>query len=789
MKAPLSDSNLLFISLFSKLASGISRFNSSVSTNPSEGGGANLEAPLVEFNLPSDYGKIEVSSLAEGGVIENFLKAKAELPDEITVLDPADVNNYPEALKNQIFVSPDGNDGKKGTKEAPMKTISAALKKLRSAGGGVLFILEGEYVEPNGIKLDKEYSGTEKCPLFITAYEGAEVTVTGSQSVSGDLFKSIGNSALPTRLMDRMTDEAKANALCVNVFDLGMERDELGEFSNKSRPVLNVDGVAQTIARYPNKGDPEIPVGEVVEQGRITEQTSSYYETNKDSNKTFEFKCDDEFPYTWAEEDIWMRGMLTAQWDIRHYPVHFDNQSKTLINEKNFPNTTQYEIKQKKECTFYLYNALEALDVPGEWYVDKIDGWLIYYPNGDFENARLCGSTNEIINVDGAENIVIDGLTLTGSAVDAVYVKDANTILFQNCDIEYNGGSALSTYHCTKTGIIYSNIKENAGSQLSFATKTLADKATPDPRINIEPEQNFIQNCNIYGGGTAGKNAINFNGVAGVISHNYVIDSQMNISGCIETIVEYNEIVHGVPGVEDAGFIYINGIAEYWVFAGNNHTRYNYMHDFVAENSHAGIYLDDRRSGEFVYGNIVDTKCDGEGAIFGGKTSYRHHNGTRNVFFNNISIGATKRAFYDCEYLDAKYGNWVINTNKLIAQLDPYYNSQKFIERYPLWFEYWTYTKQVAEEGYPNSDLEKIVRSPSYNVYQNNIIVDAELDFQIGKDATTYGCNTIKDNLVTAKASTTLDEGYVLNINMYNKIMNWEYEWVDVPFEKMGLVK
>lgn len=761
--------------------------------NPSSTGsgnnGGNLEAPLVEFNLPSNYEAKEVSSLDEGGVFEGFLKAKAELPDEVTVLKPADVNNYPQALKNQIFVSPEGNDGKKGTKEAPMKTISAALKKLRGAGGGVLFLMEGEYVEPDGIVMDEQYSGTEKCPLFITSYEGADVTISGSSRVDGSLFKKVSESNLPTRLTNRLSTEARENAVCVNLFELGISKDELGTFGKSTRPILNVDGVAQTIARYPNEGEKEIPIKEVVEQGKITETSSPYYETNKDSDKTFILRCEDEFPYTWDEEDIWMRGLLTAQWDDRHYPVHFDKETNTLINEKNFPNSTFYEIKTKAECTYYLYNALEALDVVGEWYVDKTDGWLFYYPEGDFESARLCGSSNEILSIDGAKNIVINDITFTGSAVDAIYAKDCDTLLLQNCKIEYNGGSGLSTYHCKKTGIIYSYLTGNGADQIKIASKNLADKISSDTRINIDAENNFVQNCTIIGGGNSAANAINLNCVAGVISHNYIEDSQLHVAGCIESVIEYNEILHGVPGVEDSGFIYINGIAEYWTFAGGNHTRYNYLHDFVGANSHAGIYLDDRRSGEYVYGNIVDTNCKDEGAIFGGKTSYRHHNGQRNVFYNNISIGATKRAFYDCEYLDAKYGNWVVNSNKILAQIEPYYTSQKFIERYPMWYEYWTIVKQVAEGGYANTDAEKIVRSPCYNVYQNNIIVDADLDFQVGKDSISYGHNTQKDNLVTTKVSSVFDEGYVLNMNMYNKIMNWEYEWEDVPFEKMGLVK
>lgn len=759
------------------------------SSTPSSNGGNNLEAPLVEFNLPSDYEKMEVSPLNQGGVMERFMKAKEELPDEITVLNPADVNNYPEALKNQIFVSPNGNDGKKGTKEAPMKTISAALKKLRGAGGGVLFIMEGEYVEPDGISLGEDYSGTEKCPLFITSYEGADVTVSGSQSVSSNLFTKVSETNLPSKLKNRLSDNAKENALCVNLYNLGFSEKDLGEFNNKNRPILNVDGVGQTVARYPNEGDDEIRITEVVEQGRINEVGSKYYETNKDSDKTFQIRCLDEFPYTWDEEDIWMRGLLTAQWDDRHYPVHFDKTNNTLVNEKNYSNTTMYEIKTNKECTYYLYNALEALDVPGEWYVDKTDGWLFYYPSNDFSSVRLCSSSNEIFNLTGVNNVVINGLTLTGSITDAIKITDGNTVLVQNCNIEYNGGSALYAYHCKKTGIIYSNITNNGADQVRLATKNLSDTTSSDTRINIEPEHNFVQNCKIIGGGSSAQNAININTVAGVVSHNYIEDGQLHVAGCIESVIEYNEVVHGSPNVEDSGFIYINGIAEYWVFAGCNHTRYNYLHDFVGNNSHAGIYLDDRRSGEYVYGNIVDTKCKDEGPIFGGKTSYRHHNGTRNVFFGNISIGATKRAIYDCEYLDSKYGNWESNTNKLVAQLDPYYTSQKFIDRYPLWYEYWTNVKTIVANNYQESDMQNTLRSPAYNVYQNNIIVEAAQAFQLGSKANQYGHNTQKDNLENSKASLTFDEGYVLNINMYNNIMNWEYEWEDVPFEKMGLSK
>lgn len=69
----------------------------------------------------------------------------------------------------------------------------------------------------------------------------------------------------------------------------------------------------------------------------------------------------------------------------------------------------------------------------------------------------------------------------------------------------------------------------------------------------------------------------------------------------------------------------------------------------------------------------------------------------------------------------------------------------------------------------------------------NNISVDTPLAFRLGNHGEKLSVE--KDNLTVKKYSDVFDEGYVLNINAYSKIANWEYDWTDVPFEKAGLSK
>ena len=199
------------------------------------------------------------------------------------------------------------------------------------------------------------------------------------------------------------------------------------------------------------------------------------------------------------------------------------------------------------------------------------------------------------------------------------------------------------------------------------------------------------------------------------------------------------------------------------------------------------MYLDDRDNFEFIYGNVVDVKTKETGDIFGGKTTYRHHNGICNVFFNNISIGATRSAFYDCEYLDAKLFDWDGYCATRLQAGKKYYDSKVFADRYPLFAEHYEKIAALLKTSDVYAGEGKKLAYPYKNYYMNNISVDTPLAFRLGDHGEKLSIE--KDNLTVKKYSDVFDEGYVLNINAYSKIANWEYDWTDVPFEKAGLSK
>ena len=58
---------------------------------------------------------------------------------------------------------------------------------------------------------------------------------------------------------------------------------------------------------------------------------------------------------------------------------------------------------------YYLYNILEELDEPGEWYLDRDSGMLYLYPTGPLEEARieLTLSTQPLLSGVGVHEMCI----------------------------------------------------------------------------------------------------------------------------------------------------------------------------------------------------------------------------------------------------------------------------------------------------------------------------------------------------------------------------------------------
>ena len=117
-------------------------------------------------------------------VLEKFLAARAELPDEITVVPKYDINEY---LKNGYkCIHVDGKTGansNSGTADAPYATIERALEKARPGVPTAIVIHAGSYAISDTLQITQKLTGTPDAPFIFTSAGDGEVLISAAKSL------------------------------------------------------------------------------------------------------------------------------------------------------------------------------------------------------------------------------------------------------------------------------------------------------------------------------------------------------------------------------------------------------------------------------------------------------------------------------------------------------------------------------------------------------------------------------------------------------------------------------
>lgn len=176
----------------------------------------------------------------------------------------------------------------------------------------------------------------------------------------------------------------------------------------------------------------------------------------------------------------------------------------------------------------YYENALELLDSPGEWYLDKAENKLYYMPRPweDINTAKvIAGNLEELIMVSGSdydhmvENIAFEGITFadttwmrpstTSGHADAqnnhlrdigdllpeaaVTVTKANSIHFENCDFTRIGITALKMVK----GVQNSRITGNRFYDISGSAVNIGDPQIAEEISNPSDVRMMMKNCDV----------------------------------------------------------------------------------------------------------------------------------------------------------------------------------------------------------------------------------------------------------------------------------------------------
>ncbi len=509
-----------------------------------------------------------------------------------------------------FYVATTGDDTQAGTEAQPFATLARArdeIRKRKQAGplqeAVTVHVSGGIYALPHGLKLDAQDSGTASAPVVYRACGTERPILIGGLTITG--FTPHQGQIL------------KADAAAQGFRGIAFRQ-------------LIFDGQRQHLARYPNF-DAQNPYGGgwAYAEGKFVPM---YQEVPGEDHHSFAYKPDDA--RQWAKPD---------EVEVFVFPRY--NWWNNICRIKSVDRATrQVTLAQDASYAirpgdrYYFRNALEELDAPGEWYLDRNTWTLYFWPPAPLAGkAVVAPTTRTILELGpGTAYVAFRGFTIECAEGNAVVLTNATNCHIVGCTIrnagDYNG-SGVVIHGGARNGVLGCDLYEIGRDAISING---GDRQTLTAAENFA-DNNYIHHTGVYYKQGVG---VQLSGVGNRASHNLIHDCpRFGIGfGGNNLVLEYNHIRHVDLETADTGAVYTGG--RDWLGSRGTVIRYNYFHDILGygfEDGHWvsphyawGIYLDDNTGGVDVIGNIVARAIRGPIHL---------HNGRDNRVENNVFVG------------------------------------------------------------------------------------------------------------------------------------------------------
>ena len=565
------------------------------------------------------------------------------------------------AVAREVYVAKEGDDANPGTKEKPFASIPKAVEAMRGAGPGTIWVGPGDFYLENGLAFDEQHAGTAEQPLVLCGTEAGKVRITGARTV-GQLRPITADEA-----KSLISPEAKQHVLVADLKEQGFP--PLGQLAEKHRD----HGLEEVVfgerpmqsARWPNEGFVEFD--KVIDSG--ASDVTHWVERTVYRPGSFLFPGDRAKSWDFGR-GVWLHGFWCYEWSDEVLQADsYDPASGELRLAAKHAYGIGSPWQKDSKHQFYALHVFEELDQPGEYYLDRQNNRLYFWPPADVTTTpvRLTLCRQPLVRAAVSAYLTIRGLTIENGCDAGIVMSSGRHCRVEDCLVRnmgrsgiYLSGSHMAAIRCEVTDVGSSGISIYGGD-----------------RKTLTPGQCSIENCRIHHVGRlnweGGRCAI-LGGCGNRLAHNLFHHGPTGAVayGGNEHVLELNEAHDMCIHYADVGVFYTG---RDWASQGNI-VRWNYIHDVAIKGGSGAqaIYLDDCDSGETVVGNIV-YRCGNRGVLLGG--------GRDNTFRGNIFIDQPIGIYVDARGPQGIVFDRPDSWNLLAKCQELGYQSPLWNERYP----------------------------------------------------------------------------------------------------------
>lgn len=531
-----------------------------------------------------------------------------------------------------IYVAPNGNDKATGTINDPLKTFQGAKHRVRSVAGTrpvrVIF-REGQYNVDKTQVFGTEDSGRYGAFITYESYPGEKVVISGAKRFNPQDFVPVTNEEMLMRFDVKARDHVlQLDMKKYGIHDLIDTKEFIeGDISSGGDihyGLFLLDNNEQMLAQWPNgEGAYDIMgkvylVGNTANRLKISKADAACVGYTNDRVENWEKSEGEAFFQFFSNNDY--RGELLALIDV-------DTAEKKIYVSSG----TQPFSASRNKARYKIFNCPEELDVPTEYYIDRENKILYYYPPSNFnENSIVEFTANQgnLINMEHASFIRFKGLQIMNATVHLFQLDSyCHDLDFVECVFSNAGHtavmcrsadySAMNPYvpnawtSALITGAYNINLNKNIIMNTGKLAFSIYGKELMPHGNYLNIQDNYVTRIGLTNVSGYGLQAFAY---GANISNNLI--HSINNGGILlktsESLISYNEIYDACRLISDCGGIYQGMLYSLMNMEICYNMVYNINGRFDAHyKGYSGIYMDDCGSGGYMHHNMVANQKSG----------------------------------------------------------------------------------------------------------------------------------------------------------------------------------